>query len=1280
MKNKAIKTKLLTVLLALCMVLSLVPMTAFAADPATETADFTASDGGAAAIALLNRYKSFGAADSTWDNGTKTLTLRGIDFTTKAATAVKLPDRTTIVLADGTYNTIQSGDVSIDVSGSYKNTTYINALAATGNLTVQSETAGTGTLSVCAGSVKNSGDGWTFSSGINVCGDLTVKGGQITAQGGYIEGYDSCFSIGVNMDNDIKNKALLVTGGTLTAVAGEAYELEEGGTKRAMFSRGIYMYRGNVSVSGNGKLFAESVSSMSDGGVLSNGLYISVGNLFVANNAEVKVSGAYGAYISGGEIRLDGGKLTAASTQTESTYGNAIDTEVNSRTGTANAGSITVNGGTLETENGHIYMSTYGATETQGIFTVTDGTVLNKGQLSGAKRINISGGSVQTQGIDVKAMTLSGGNLTVREPVRKSSYNGKLYAFPAVDVRNLTVSGGTLDAAWDWGEYTPIVLPKDEEYNDVGILMRIPYDTDTVAFTGGTTILDTGKAGNTAMLINGTLTLGDGMEITGADTDRCQLRSDTPVKIAAATPAAVENVTLDYENISYKAGDTPRAAASVSGGNCAVAYEYWTEIRRSEGGGQWYETGRRWYSDSDKMAALPADERIINFEAGNSYQYSVVLAAGSGYSFSNDETVVSVGEDEWGIPRSHKKLEIKESGKELHIKRIYTFDLPNAVQPNAIASAAVENVKLDYKDSEAPKASARRAGVNMDKYDILYESWEKREKTDEFTTETVAYWYSDESWYQADEERLTAFDKDGQYQYSVRLKARDGYTFSGISADDITLNGKNLPDGSDVIVLDEGRSCLVIYGTTLRTVRPLESVILNGVSTEFYVDGDKPRFNGYSGSAFSDVAYEKWEDKDDRSVGINSDESLNGGYGQLIESFKYGKTYTYGVAFNIADLGLEQGYRFDENTKLYLHEEEVTLNPQQVQVTDGGMTICFTDVFSMTPEAPWQKIDLVEIEGATVNFKAGDKPVFTGKVPDSSPHVLRQCEFWEGSDGSGVNSYWFWDQNYENHITAFESGKTYTYGVYVKAAHGYYFTRDTKLKINGKFYNYHLPEGDPELDNPDFMATLWAVTDLTVTPVPDAVPDYKIIEGQNGSWTQNSNDTLTFRANGDFSKFTGIKVDGITVPADKYTAASGSTVITLKKAYLGTLSVGKHTLSVVYSDGECGTEFEIKAVPHSHSYGTEWKYDGTSHWHECICGDKADTAAHTFEWVTDKEPTDDEKGSKHEECTVCHATRNEHTEIPATGEDCLFAKICKFIIKIITKFVLWILDFINGIC
>ena len=85
-----------------------------------------------------------------------------------------------------------------------------------------------------------------------------------------------------------------------------------------------------------------------------------------------------------------------------------------------------------------------------------------------------------------------------------------------------------------------------------------------------------------------------------------------------------------------------------------------------------------------------------------------------------------------------------------------------------------------------------------------------------------------------------------------------------------------------------------------------------------------------------------------------------------------------------------------------------------------------------------------------------------------------------------------------------------------------------------------------------------------------------IIEGTNGSWTKNSDKTPIFRANGDFSKFTGVKVDGTLIDAKNYTSVSGSTVITLKADYLNTLSVGNHTLTVVYNDGECSTNFEVK--------------------------------------------------------------------------------------------------------
>ena len=82
----------------------------------------------------------------------------------------------------------------------------------------------------------------------------------------------------------------------------------------------------------------------------------------------------------------------------------------------------------------------------------------------------------------------------------------------------------------------------------------------------------------------------------------------------------------------------------------------------------------------------------------------------------------------------------------------------------------------------------------------------------------------------------------------------------------------------------------------------------------------------------------------------------------------------------------------------------------------------------------------------------------------------------------------------------------------------------------------------------------------------------------------------------------------------------------------------------------CKKVLETAPIPatgstHTHSYGTDWKYDDTNHWHECACGDKADTAAHSFQWVIDKAATKEATGSRHEECTVCGAKRSENTVI-----------------------------------
>ncbi|MFR0755367.1 MAG: M64 family metallopeptidase [Hominisplanchenecus sp.] len=76
----------------------------------------------------------------------------------------------------------------------------------------------------------------------------------------------------------------------------------------------------------------------------------------------------------------------------------------------------------------------------------------------------------------------------------------------------------------------------------------------------------------------------------------------------------------------------------------------------------------------------------------------------------------------------------------------------------------------------------------------------------------------------------------------------------------------------------------------------------------------------------------------------------------------------------------------------------------------------------------------------------------------------------------------------------------------------------------------------------------------------------------------------------------------------------------------------------------------VKIPAPGHTAGTEWKSDDTNHWHECSrCHDKNDEAAHsTSEWIIDTAATETAEGAKHKECTVCKKVLETAT-IPATG-------------------------------
>ena len=88
---------------------------------------------------------------------------------------------------------------------------------------------------------------------------------------------------------------------------------------------------------------------------------------------------------------------------------------------------------------------------------------------------------------------------------------------------------------------------------------------------------------------------------------------------------------------------------------------------------------------------------------------------------------------------------------------------------------------------------------------------------------------------------------------------------------------------------------------------------------------------------------------------------------------------------------------------------------------------------------------------------------------------------------------------------------------------------------------------------------------------------YEILNGANSSWTLGSSEGLTIRGAGEFSKFTGVKVDGNLLDQNNYTAKEGSTIITLKASYLNTLGAGSHTAQILWTDGSAGTTFTINA-------------------------------------------------------------------------------------------------------
>lgn len=166
----------------------------------------------------------------------------------------------------------------------------------------------------------------------------------------------------------------------------------------------------------------------------------------------------------------------------------------------------------------------------------------------------------------------------------------------------------------------------------------------------------------------------------------------------------------------------------------------------------------------------------------------------------------------------------------------------------------------------------------------------------------------------------------------------------------------------------------------------------------------------------------------------------------------------------------------------------------------------------------------------------------------------------------------------------FEDGKEYYVEVSLHAKDGYVFrdNNNMTLKVNGKTTGYEMSEWNS--DNSPYYMFYTKVS--TTSKREETTPTYEYIDDTaNQTYKINQDETLTFRINADYSLFENggkVYVDGTETP--EYTSKSGSTIITLNKDFVNSLSVGEHTLKVAFNNGgEATTKFTVAKAEESTS-------------------------------------------------------------------------------------------------
>ena len=216
----------------------------------------------------------------------------------------------------------------------------------------------------------------------------------------------------------------------------------------------------------------------------------------------------------------------------------------------------------------------------------------------------------------------------------------------------------------------------------------------------------------------------------------------------------------------------------------------------------------------------------------------------------------------------------------------------------------------------------------------------------------------------------------------------------------------------------------------------------------------------------------------------------------------------------------------------------------------GQVNVDFTIVKdSQTPE-----FQLITLKGTDVELE-GTKFTHTGKAIEPKVTVTVNGKvLTRGQDYSLV---------YENNINV-GTGYAIVRGI-ATASETLGYTGEVKLPFTIVKAQEETEPTEPEATEPE-------ATEPEATE-PETV-EYKITKGNKSTWYKESTKTLSFTVGGWLQDLEGVLIDGKTLPT-KYFTTKGDTTVTLTNDFLQKLGTGKHTITIVFADGQAEGTFRV---------------------------------------------------------------------------------------------------------